>query len=209
MSGTKSNIEINFGPIAELFDKTLPDPVMLDYYNRIFRREFVLNCEVDENCVELAKQIIDWNREDKDKPIEERTPIIIYINSGGGTVSDAYALIDAMILSKTPVITVGLGVIYSAASMIFIAGHKRYCLPHATYMIHDGFSSQMNTTAKMLDDLEFTKKNEEKTKEYYVSRTTISPELYDQKYRVDWYMDADEMLKYHIVDKVVTDLSEV
>lgn len=209
MSGTKSNIEINFGPIAELFDKTLPDPVMLDYYNRIFRREFVLNCEVDENCVELAKQIIDWNREDKDKPIEERTPIIIYINSGGGTVSDAYALIDAMILSKTPIITVGLGVIYSAASMIFIAGHKRYCLPHATYMIHDGFSSQMNTTAKMLDDLEFTKKNEEKTKEYYVSRTTISPELYDQKYRVDWYMDADEMLKYHIVDKVVTDLSEV
>lgn len=200
--------DITYG-VKDIFNKTLPDPELLDYYNRLARREIFINTEIDDTCVDYAKTIMEWNFEDINTPAEERMPIKIYLNSPGGGVSQAYSLIDAMLLSQTPVITIGMGMIYSAASMIFIAGHKRYCLPHATYMIHDGYTRQNNSTAKALDDLEFTKKNEEETKRYYIERTKISPELYDSKYRVDWYMTAKEMVELGIADEIVTDFTKM
>lgn len=198
-----------FFNLDELTDRSLPNPELLDYYNRLARREIMLNCEIDDTCVEYAKQIIDWNREDSGIEPSQRRPIKIYIHSGGGSLYAAWSLIDAMILSKTPIITIGLGCIYSAASMIFIAGHKRYCAPHSTYMIHDGHTQTSDNVAKVLDTLEFTKAGEEKIKQYYVERTKITPELYDKQYRSDWYLHVDEMKEYGIIDSVVTDLSEI
>lgn len=195
--------------VVDLIDKSLPDPLLFDYYNRLSRREIFLNAQIDVECVDYAKQIIDWNYDDKDIPVEKRKPIKIYINSPGGIVSSAFSLIDAMLISETPIITIGMGIVYSAASMIFVAGHKRLVFPHSTFMIHDGYTMQSNSTAKVLDDLEFTKKNEMETKKYYLERTKISSKLYDSKYRVDWYMDSDEMLQYGIADAIVTKLSEV
>lgn len=198
-------IQIEVG-VDDLFDKTLPNPEMLDYYNRISRREIMLNCEIDDTCIEYAKQIMEWNIADKDIPVDQRKPISIYIHSGGGNMSSAWALIDAMILSETPIRTIGIGCMYSAASMIFLAGHKRYCMPHSTYMIHDGYSQSADSIAKMIDNIEFTKRGEAVVKDFYLSRTNITSELYDQKYRVNWYFDTEEMLKYHIADEVITSL---
>lgn len=149
---------------------------------------------------------MEWNVEDKDTPIEERKPIRLFINSNGGDPDSAYTLIDAMILSKTPVYVIGMGNIYSAASMIFIAGHKRYVLPHARYMIHDGYIKHGDNVAKLIDDFEFTKKNEENIKNYFVSRTKIPAELYDSKYRSNWYMFPEEMLEYGVADEILTSL---
>lgn len=193
-------------PVERIFDKVLPEPDILEYYNRISRREIMLNCEIDDTCVDYAKQIMEWNIKDRDIPIEDRTPIKIYINSGGGLLTAAWSLIDAMLLSKTPVITYGIGCIYSAASMIFIAGHKRYCLPHASYMIHDGSSVSADSISRMVDDIEFTKQGEEKVKQYFIERTSITPELYDTKYRMNWWMYPDEMIKYGIASAVITSL---
>lgn len=203
MESSMINIEI---PVEKIFDRTLPDPDILDYYNRIARREIMLNSEIDDTCVDFAKQIMEWNVADRDIPVEERTPIKIYINSGGGLLTAVWSLIDAMLLSKTPVITYGIGSIYSTASMIFIAGHKRYCLPHASYMIHDGSSVSADSISRMVDDIEFTKQGEEKVKEYFIERTSITPELYDAKYRMNWWMYPDEMLKYGIASSVITSL---
>lgn len=202
------NIYIEYDT-EKLIDKTLPEPDLLDYYNRLARREIMLNCEIDDSCVDYAKQIIEWNIRDKDIPVIERKPIKIFINSCGGLVSAAWTLIDTMIASETPIITVGLGCIYSAASMIFIAGHKRLCLPHATYMIHDGYIQNSDSVAKMIDDIEFQKTGEEKVKQYYISRTNITESLYDEKYRVNWYMQSEDMLKYGIADTIISSLSEV
>lgn len=48
-------------------------------------RRIYLNCEVDEGVVDGAVyHILRYNRLDKDIPVEDRKPIIIYINSPGG-----------------------------------------------------------------------------------------------------------------------------
>ena len=79
-------------------------------------------------------------------------------------------------------------------------------MPHSTYMIHDGYSQSADSIAKMIDNIEFTKRGEAVVKDFYLSRTNITSELYDQKYRVNWYFDTEEMLKYHIADEVITSL---
>ena len=65
--------------VETLFNQSLPEPELLDYYNRFSNREIFINDFVDDLCVEYAKFIMDWNRADKDIPIEERKTIKIYI----------------------------------------------------------------------------------------------------------------------------------
>jgi len=72
-----------------------------------------------DNVMNVVKWIYQANENDK---IEG--PINLYINSEGGQVCDAYALIDVMRSSRKPDATIGMGVICSAAFMILAAGAK-------------------------------------------------------------------------------------
>lgn len=89
----------------------------------IENRRLYLNTVIDESVIDGAVyHILRYNRLDKDIPINERKPIIIYINSPGGNVTDGYGLIDAILTSTTPVYTVNLGIAYSMGFLIYIAG---------------------------------------------------------------------------------------
>lgn len=165
-----------------------------DYYDK-FRiedndnRRIYLNCEVDENVIDDAVyHILRYNRLDRDVPESERKPIILYINSPGGSVTDGYSLIDAIRLSKTPIYTVNLALAASMGFLIFIAGHKRYAFPHSEFLMHDGSTMGYDSTAKMRDRMEFeTIELEKETRQYILSRTKIGEKLYEEKYRVEWY----------------------
>ena len=189
----------------------LPDPTLLDYYSRREDRCILWNAEIEDGFVENYQDIIRWNREDAGKDVSEMKPIRIYINSDGGSVSAVFAIIDLIKLSKVPVITIGLGKCYSSGGLLLMAGHKRLLLPSCTVLVHDGYnSSGTNATGKMLDNLEYTKELEEKIKEYILERTSISESEYDANYRRDWWIFADEAVnKYHIADKIVTDIDEI
>lgn len=106
----------------------------------------------------------------------------------GGCVTDGYSLIDAIRLSKTPVYTVNLALAASMGFLIFIAGHKRFAMPHAEFLMHDGSTMGYDSTAKMRDRMEFeTVELEKETRQYILSRTKIDEKLYEEKYRVEWY----------------------
>jgi len=94
--------------IKELAKLVLPDPTLLDFYNRLSRREIWINTFIDDACVEHAKQIIDWNFKDKGIPIEQRVKIKIFLHTDGGDTTAMNALIDAITLSKTPCATIAM-----------------------------------------------------------------------------------------------------
>jgi ATP-dependent Clp protease protease subunit len=145
-----------------------------------------------------------YNREDKDKPVDERKPIYLYINSPGGEVVNGYGLIDAILNSKTPVYTVNLAQCASMGFLIFLAGAKRYAMSHAEFLMHDGSTFSWDSTAKAKDRMEFeTIQLEKMTKEYIISRTTIDEKLYDEKYRVEWYMLPEEAKSHQICTHIV------
>ncbi len=180
-----------------------------DYLNRYIieeteTRRLYINYLIDESIIdEVAFHIMRFNRLDKGVPKEERQPILLYINSPGGSVSDGYGLIDAILTSETPVYTINQALCASMGFLIFLAGDKRFSMPHAEFLMHDGSMMAWDSTAKARDRMEFEGQVEEMTKDYILSRTNIDETMYNQKYRVEWYMLPDEAKKYGIVTDII------
>lgn len=181
------------------------------YYEDAFSQEEIeerrlyLNTEVDSDTVDtIVYHILRYNRLDKDVSKEQRTPIKLYINSPGGSVVDGFSVIDAILNSTTPVYTINLAMSASMAFLIFIAGHKRYTLPHSEFLMHDGFTASFNSAGKVKDQIEFeTVQLGNATKEYVLKQTDISEEKYAEKERIEWYMLPLEAKQYGIVDYIV------
>lgn len=168
-------------------------------------RRLYINFGIDDMVIEsIVYQIMRFNRQDKGKPIEDRVPIKLYINSPGGDVTAGYGLIDAIITSKTPVWTINQAMCASMGFLIFIAGQRRYSMPHAEFLMHDGQNMAYGSTAKMKDRMDFELGElEQMTKNYIINRTKISSDLYDEKYRVEWYFLPPKAKEVGVIDYIV------
>ena len=71
----------------------LPDPDLRDFYRDEEDRIFWLDQGVGECATDLIKMIIRCNKEDKGKPVEDRKPIKIFIDSPGGDVTFMWSVI--------------------------------------------------------------------------------------------------------------------
>lgn len=180
----------------------------------IANRRLYINSEIDENIIEgVVYHILRYNRIDKGIEKEKRQPIIIYINSPGGVVTDGYSLIDAITTSITPVYTVNLGIAYSMGFLIFIAGEKRFSMPSATYLCHDGSSMALDSMSKLKDRIEFeTGEMEQHTRNYIINRTNITEDKYLENYRREWYFYPHEAKRLGVVTHIVgedCDINEI
>lgn len=145
-----------------------------------------------------------WNKYDDKRniPIEDRKPIKIYIDSNGGCLSDTFTMIDAIKLSKTPVWTICTGTAYSGGFFTFIAGHRRFAYDHASFLYHEGATATGADAGKFRNYAEFYQKELEQLKEVTLKHTKITPEEYKEHIKDDWWMTADEALKYGVCDEI-------
>jgi len=195
--------------VKDLTKGVLPEPDLLDFYNRLSRRQIFWNTEIDESLVDMSMQIIQWNSEDKDKKQEDKIPIKIYINSNGGCLTSVMNFINLIKLSKTPVYTIAMAKAYSSGGLLLMAGHKRFVFPDTTCLIHNGSTGAYGDTGKVMDNLEFTQKLEERVKKYILSNTKISIKQYEKNYRRDWWLFAEECIDIGVADVIITDLDEI
>ena len=174
------------------------------YLRDIKQRKMFITVNICQETVDDAvRHIMQFNREDADIPVEERKPILLYVASNGGDVDAGFTLIDAILCSETPVYVINQGYQYSMGFLIGLAGHKRFAMPHAKFLMHDGSQFIYNSGAKAQDQMEFNKKWEERIKQYVLSRTHITSEMYDKQMRKEWYMFADEAKALGVVDCIV------
>jgi len=144
---------------------------------------------------------------DAEKPGKE---IKFYINSPGGVVTSGMVIYDVMQMIKSPVSTYCMGLAASMGSILLAAGEKgkRFIFPHAEVMIHQpslgGYFQGVSA------DLEIHARQIQKTKEL---GARILSEACGQPYdkvlldlERDYWMDAQEALKYGIVDKTIDKL---
>ena len=145
-----------------------------------------------------------WNKYDDKRniPIEDRKPIKIYIDSNGGCLSDTFTMIDAIKLSKTPVWTICTGAAYSGGFFTFIAGHRRFAYDHASFLYHEGATATGADAGKFRNYAEFYQKELEQLKEVTLKYTKITPEEYKEHIKDDWWMTAEEALKYGVCDEI-------
>lgn len=181
----------------------LPDPDLRNYYQDEQDRIFWVDGEIGDSLLDLVKMIIKCNKEDKDKPIDGRKPIKVYIDSPGGDVCALWTTIKAIEMSKTPVYTINYCTAFSAAADLLASGHKRFALPGTSVMVHSG-SCMFGGTVEQAENMKkhFDKLGKKVT-DNFLARTKIDPKTFKKKAPGDWYMDEEEALKNGLIDEIV------
>lgn len=173
-----------------------------DIYSRLLRENIVfLGGPIDDDTANIViAQLLFLQSEDPKKEIS------IYINSPGGSVSAALAILDTMNHIKNDVATYCVGMAASAAAVLLSAGKrgKRHALPNAEIMIHQ----PMGGAQGQATDIEITAKQILKIREKLnkiLSENTGKPlSQIEKDVERDYYMDAEEAQKYGVIDKVLT-----
>ena len=159
---------------------------------------------------EIVECIFDYNREDQGKDIESRKPIKIYINSPGGNQNEGFALVDAILLSKTPIHTINVGQWSSMSFLIGITGHIRFSFPNATFLLHDGSSGAFGSSNKVQDRVKFEERFEnEVVKAHVLSHSNMKSADYDALARVEYYLLPNDALERGFIDEIVTDIDAI
>ncbi len=187
----------------------LPDPELVSYYKLEKERKLWLDGEVDINMLEYERLILRWNIEDAGKPVNERKPIWLYLMNYGGDADMMWSFIDTIESSVTPVYTVNMGVCASAAGIIFLSGHKRFMLPRARVVIHEGSASLSGDSTKVFDAADSYKSSLKAMKEHILKKTNIPAKLLNKKRNNDWELDSVFCLEHGVCDIIVKTMDEI
>ena len=194
------------GPDANLH---LADPGLVSFYHCLDNRILWVDGEIDISLLEITRQIMQWNIEDKNIPVENRIPIKVFIFSPGGNLAEAMHACSMFQMSQTPVWTVNMGMAMSGGFLLLIHGQRRFTLPYARAMAHLGSGSVGGSYGQAEDAMSDYKAQIDDMKKVILNRTKIQKSALSRKKDRDWYMSSDEMIKYGVVDEIVTDLSQI
>jgi ATP-dependent Clp protease protease subunit len=172
-----------------------------DIYSRLLRERIVfLGQEVEDGIANLiTAQLLFLEGEDPERDIS------LYINSPGGVAHAGMAIYDAIQYVKPDVRTICYGIGMSAAAMILAGGApgKRFALPHARVMIHQGSAGFRGTPA----DIQIAAKEiEETTRLMAEAIARHSGKEVEQVLRDidrDYFMAPEEAIEYGLIDSVI------
>lgn len=197
--------------VGGLKSDDLPAPETYTYWKDRTNRTFYIDYEIDDDysLLELAKVIIQMNIEEKDVRTEDLKPIRLFIHSYGGCLEQANFFCDLIQASRIPVITIAMGVAMSAGFLIFLSGRKRYAFFHTQMLIHEGSAAFQGTAGQVEDAQKSYKKQIEEMKRYILDKTSIDEKTFNRNKNKDWYLSSEELVKYNIVDEIITDISVI
>ena len=198
-------------PISkEIGDVKLPDPDLVSYYKNLENRIIIVDYEIDETLLNtIGSQILEYNRQDKGIPVEQRKKIVILINSEGGVLASMLATIAIIERSKTPVVTVNMHMAHSSAGLLLLAGHERYCMPRSQMLIHSGSGGVVGNYEEVKEGTKSYKRMIDETRAYILEKSEIPKSLLSRKSKIDWFLTTEEQLKYNCVNKILEDLDEI
>ncbi len=172
----------------------------------LYHRIVVLGAEVDDRVANrICAQLLLLAAEDP------RSDISLYINSPGGSVSAGLAMYDTMRLIPNDVSTLAMGLAGSMAQFLLCAGTKgkRFSLPHAQVLMHQGSAGFGGTAA----DVEIYAEQLERTGDTMIkliARHTGQPvETVRKDSMRDRWFSAEEARDYGMVDHIVERLDDI
>jgi ATP-dependent Clp protease protease subunit len=127
----------------------------------------------------------------------------LYIDSPGGEISAGLKIIDAMQASKRPIYTVDIGLAASMAGWIESYGVKRYMLPRASLMYHNGSGGVLGDFVRDRSELEYYEKIELELNQNVSKRSGVPLNIIQSNENAEWWILSDEALKNHLVDGII------
>ena len=171
-----------------------------DIYSRLLKDRIVfLSGEIEDNMANLVvAQLLFLEMEDPDADIS------LYINSPGGSVTAGMAIYDTMQYIKPQVRTVCVGMAASMGAFLLMAGEKgkRLALPNAEVMIHQPLGGAQGQATDVAIRAEWLLKTKTKMTKMMAEMTGQDLEKVKDDVERDYFMDAEEALKYGIIDEI-------
>lgn len=175
----------------------------------ILEYAFMYGVNFKERSIRLTGEISEEHFELVDSALTElesqgRKSVTVVINSMGGDMYQALAIIGRLKRSPCHIVTEGYGQIMSAATLILAAGDRRKVSSYAFFMHHEasygaeGRHSEIKNAVKQADKeddkwcewmAEFTKKDKKFWKTNGVS--------------LDAYFTVEELLEFGVVDEII------
>jgi ATP-dependent Clp protease protease subunit len=172
-----------------------------DIYSRLLRDRIVfLGQEVNDDIANLiAAQLLHLDAQDPGRDI------YLYVNSPGGSAYAGMAIYDAMQYVQSDVSTVCLGMGMSAAAMILAGGApgKRFALPNAKIMIHQGSAGYRGTPADIQIAAREVLSMTRRMAEIIAKHTGQDVEQVIRDIDRDRFMTPQEAVDYGIVDAIM------
>lgn len=191
----------------DITNMKLPNPGLITYYRNMANRTIWLDASVDVGWLEYSRMIIQWNKEDEGKAIEERVPIKLFFFSPGGDLDVNNSFIDLLRLSKTPTVGINIGSCCSAAAFCFLSCQKRYMLKRSYFLLHTGSAGGIAGTAEQVQSFtEHYNKQVQGLKDYLIEDIGIDKKIVTKGMKGEWFIDANEALKLNLVDAIVDDI---
>ena len=206
MELTQDFIDALFGSDANL---QLADPSLVQYYHDLANRSIWIDGEINVSTLDIVSKIIRWNREDKDKSIEERKPIKLFFLSPGGDLEIEEAVVSIIRLSQTPVWGIAMGMVASAASLIYLSCHKRFALPNAYLIIHQGSAQMGGNYDQMVAAMKDYEEQIERMTKFYIENTDYTEEEIRANIKTDWYVRGEELLERKLITNWVSTIEEL
>lgn len=159
-----------------------------------------------------------------DKELAERTirqlllledmgddPIRIFIDSPGGDADAGYAIFDMVRFVKPPVWTIGMGLVASAAAIVQLAAPKdrRVGLPNSHYLIHQPLSGIRGVATDIEIHARELEKLRERINRLIAEETGGKLAQVEKDTDRDFWMNAEEAVKYGLISRVVAKRSEL
>ena len=171
-----------------------------DIFSRLLNdRIIILSEEVNSTTASLiVAQMLYLEAQDPDKDIQ------FYINSPGGSVTDGMAIYDTMQFIKCYVSTICVGMAASMGAFLLSSGTKgkRLALPNSEIMIHQPLGGAQGQATDVAIRAEWLMKTKEKMTRMMSEMTGQDIERVKQDVERDYFMSAEEALKYGIIDEI-------
>ena len=177
-----------------------------DLANRLLKsRSVLLSGEINKRLAErVIKQLI-LLEEDGDDPIR------VFIDSPGGDADAGYAIFDMLRFVNPPVVTIGMGLVASAAAIVLLAapGERRIGLPNSHYLIHQPLSGIRGVATEIEIHARELEKLRAKINQMIAEETGQSLAKVEQDTDRDYWLSAEEAQEYGLVSRIIANRSEL
>ncbi|NWH06321.1 ATP-dependent Clp endopeptidase proteolytic subunit ClpP [Desulfobacter latus] len=178
-----------------------------DIYSRLLKDRIIfLGSPIDNEIANLiVAQMLFLESEDPEKDIN------FYINSPGGVVTAGMAIYDTIQYIKPDVATVCIGQAASMGALLLTAGTsgKRFALPNARIMIHQPLGGAQGQATDIKIQATEILRMKDSLNEIIAKHTGQDIERVAADTERDFFMSGEQALEYGIIDRVVSDRSQL
>src|SRR5579871_3196975 len=199
--GGASSMASPSGVIPGVFEQTPRGERSMDIYSRLLRERIVfIGTPIDDQVANaVVAQLLFLQSDDATKDIS------VYINSPGGSIYAGLAIYDTMQYLKPDVSTFCVGMAMSMGAVLLCAGAKgkRYCLPNSTVLIHQPLGGAEGQAADIEIEAREAIRLRQVLNEILANHTGQSLERIKQDTDRDYYLSAQQVVEYGLVDEVM------